>query len=459
MSAHADLAAARRTPEDRGPLWRSERLWHAVGVFALCWFGYFAALDAAHANQGLLLMAMVAVLRFHRELRALARESMVWLTGVFLVYLVARTWVAMAEFPAYADPIVDAANDWAKIGFLALVVTAYWLARSRIGAVGLLALLLAGFLTRILGRLDWSDLGGQIGGFIEGPTRATFGYSSVNLGIWSLIALLGLIAMWRRFLVGQGGVWRRAAFAALWASALLICGSALVFSQARSAWLTALLVVPPMLLVTLYRATGSTRRFLALGTLALALGGVALSQVADVGLIRQRIAAEHETIERLVAGEVTDLPSDSIGLRLAMYRAFWKVWRKRPWFGWAPGGMQRALDDSGVNYLTEERFRHFHSLYLDVLFQFGIVGGLLVAAMFGLILRGAWRALRDGTLAPDVGRFVIAALAAFLIAGLVNEPLLSANGGYLVTVLGALALHGDYRARLRAAGHPGLSRA
>ena len=70
-----------------------------------------------------------------------------------------------------------------------------------------------------------------------------------------------------------------------------------------------------------------------------------------------------------------DAATAGVGLRLAMYRVFWERWRQRPIFGWGPGKMTQALDDSGVNALSRDRFVHFHSSYFSVLFGFGIVGG------------------------------------------------------------------------------------
>ena len=108
---------------------RWTRIWDGAGVFALLYFALFAFHDVARANQGLLLMALIAVLRYPRELWALRGERMLQLTLLFLVYLVVRAWLATRAFPEQAAQIVDAANNWAITGFLGLVVTAFWLTR------------------------------------------------------------------------------------------------------------------------------------------------------------------------------------------------------------------------------------------------------------------------------------------------------------------------------------------
>lgn len=427
---------------------RWTRIWDGAGVFALLYFALFAFHDVARANQGLLLMALIAVLRYPRELWALRGERMLQLTLLFLVYLVVRAWLATRAFPEQAAQIVDAANNWAITGFLGLVVTAFWLTRTRVRVEWLLGLALAGFIGRILTRLDWSRIGAQLQGFVEGPTRATFGYSAVNLGIWSAIALLGLLVCWRSFLRRRRQPAARVATAALWLACIGVCGAALVFSQARSAWITALLVLPLFALFTLHRATRSPRHFVA-GALVLVIGGAfALAQVAELDLIEQRVAYERQTIEQVLSGDFDALPADSVGLRLAMYRAFWDDWRERPWFGWGPGLMERALDRAGVNAMTEERFTHFHSSYFDVLFQFGIVGALLVGGMFWLIVQRTLQSRASGQLSPEVTQCILGGLLIFLIAALVNEPLQSSNGGYLVVLFGAIAHRAHYRSLL-----------
>ena len=58
---------------------RWTRIWDGAGVFALLYFALFAFHDVARANQGLLLMVLIAVLRYPRELWALRGERMLQL--------------------------------------------------------------------------------------------------------------------------------------------------------------------------------------------------------------------------------------------------------------------------------------------------------------------------------------------------------------------------------------------
>lgn len=416
-----------------------ERGLYRLGVFALFFFAFFSFLHTAHANQGLLLMLFMATAHRRVDLGALAIDRMLLLSLAFLIYLIVRTLWGSVGSTGLSTEAWEAVKRWPFTGFFGIALVAYWLSRLEMRPETLLAVAMAGFLVRILSRLEWTEITGQLLAFVSGASRATFGYSAVNLGIWSAIALLGL-------LVFQGRVRPKArpwplvlAGMALWLAAIGIVGLALLFSQARSAWLSVLIVVPPILLASLYARFRSKKAFMIAALSLLAVGVITVYQFAQTPLVQQRIQVEAGAIERASRGEPSDGAAVGVGLRLAMYRVFWQEWRKNPVFGWGPGTMRKALDDSGVNALTAQRFEHFHSSYLSVLFQFGIIGGAFVGAMFLLLFQQILRGHREGAMPLDVFLFLLGSLAIFMVGALANEPLQSSNGPYLICLLGGIA--------------------
>jgi O-antigen ligase len=416
-----------------------------LAIFALLWFAFFSSMDVARANQGLLLLILLAALRYRYDLRPLIHDRMLQLSVAFLAYLTLRTlWTAL-ESPAFALAAWDEANSWPLTGFFGIVLLGYWLSRIRLRPEWLLAAALAGFGWRIGSRLAWSDIGAQLSAMASGTERATFGYSSVNLGIWTSIALLGLMVFWRRFLIVPTIPVGWLAGGALWLAGIGTTGAVLLFSQSRSAWLTALIVLPLIALASLRTGIKSKRGVLSAALTLLIIGLIALYQLAQTDLVQRRIQVQTDAVVQAMSQASTDAATAGVGLRLAMYRVFWEKWRQRPIFGWGPGKMTQALDESGVNALSRDRFVHFHSSYFSVLFGFGIVGGAFVAAMFVLLLTQMLHSHRQGAMPRDLFLFLLGSLLIILLGALVNEPLQGANGPYLLSLLGGIAYSYTYR--------------
>ena len=416
-----------------------QRSLNYLAIFALFWFAFFSSMDVARANQGLLVLILLAALRYRYDLGPLIHDRMLQLSIAFLIYLTLRTLWTAVESPAGAFAAWDEANRWPVTGFFGIVLLGYWLSRFPLRPEWLLAAALAGFAWRIVSRLEWSDIGAQLSAMVSGTERATFGYSAVNLGIWTSVALLGLIVFWRRFLVVPPIPIGWLPRAALWLAGIGTTGATLIFSQSRSAWLTALIVLPPMALASLLTGFKSKRAVFITALSLLIIGLIALYQLAQTDLVQRRIQVQAEAVVQAMSDEPKDAATAGVGLRLAMYRVFWEKWSQRPIFGWGPGKMTQALDDSGVNALSRDRFVHFHSSYFSVLFAFGIVGGAFVAAMFVLLFRQILCRHRQGAMPQDLFLFLVGSLLIILLGALVNEPLQGANGPYLVSLLGGIA--------------------
>jgi len=450
IPSQAPEAAALRHP-------RLHRGLYYVGIFALGYFAFAAFFHVAAANQGLLLMLLIAATRYRIDLRGLAGDRMLQLSLAFLAYLAIRTLWTAAAFPDDAAEAWDAAKRWPITGFLGIVLVGYWLSRVKARPESVLVLVFAGFLARILSRLEWADLETQLGALLSGTARATFGYSAVNLGIWSGIALLGLVVFWRRLLPVDGRWSRRWPWLVLWLAGVGISAAALAFSQTRSAWLTVLLVLPPIALASLYTGLRSKKVFAVATLLLLGCGLLVVHQLAQTDLVQQRLEVDLGSVAEAASGEPTDLAAVGIGLRLAMYRLFWEQWLEHPVFGWGPGSMGRALDEGGGNALSVHHFEHFHSSYFSLLFQFGIVGTAFVVAMFVLLFRAVLRGHREGAMPADLTLFLIGSLLVLLLSALVNEPIYSSSGSNLVSLLGGIAYSYGYRQRLAPAPLGGVN--
>lgn len=406
-----------------------------LGYGGLFLFSLAVFLDIAQANQGLILMAAGLVVARHRNWRLLRRDPMLWLSFIFLLYLLFRSTLAVFEFPFLWKEIFNEGVNWPIRGFFALLVTGFWLSGrpERLVPVSWF-MALCGFLTRIFIRLDWRHLSEQLHSFWAGSQRATFGYSSVQLGTWGAIVLWGVVFCAPRWIRGTGG-WKRLIAGILsWLPAMAVSLAALLFSQSRSAWLAAMIVFPVGLAgwVLFYGEKGRKKSHQA-GLIVLGLITVLL--LANLGVVHKRLRQERATLTQVLSADVQDLPEDSVGLRIRMYESFWENWREKPLLGWGPGIPGWLLSRSDIHDSSGEGFSHYHNSYFDSLLQLGFIGFAAVAGMFFLILQSAWQR----SCPRNIGYAISGALAIFGLCALTGETLLSANGGYLLSLLGGAA--------------------
>jgi O-antigen ligase len=114
-------------------------------------------------------------------------------------------------------------------------------------------------------------------------------------------------------------------------------------------------------------------------------------------LISERISADGSTaiylkeMYHLLRGSAVDASAMSISGadRLQLVAVALDLIRQRPLLGWGPDASQLITLFSpypDIRYLTQ-----FHNGYLQVLVSFGIIGGILCAALFAALL---WSALK-----------------------------------------------------------------
>ncbi len=101
---------------------------------------------------------------------------------------------------------------------------------------------------------------------------------------------------------------------------------------------------------------------------------------------------------------------------------------EKPWFGYGRMAMQR----SGVaHYLLlqyGEMFPHPHNLYLEWVFDNGLIGAIPVFCFFGLVLFYAFRLLKGHSLESGLGGITIALVGSMLIAGFGSQTFYPREG-------------------------------
>jgi len=395
-------------PQDAWIAWAGR-----VGLYALL---LFYQLNATVSYVGLDLMILVFILQTGRWLPILRGDPVV------RVYLLLVLFVAgYARWAAHEFPETSAAQ-WMAVSncmhWLAFIPVA-WIVRAEKKHLNLMLLLLAaGVLARILIHVEWS----QLGSIFRWP-RLGFGLTETVFAPLAGITALGVLLLAPRLM---GDTWRGVLLVGLGLIGLLIFLEALVLSQTRGVWLAAAVVYPVSLAVRYRdwlrrRAFQSTKSLLWLA-LALALVGVFIQQ--NSGFLINRIQAEHVEAEPgtariAIVGDKEVKLATSIGYRVIMLRIGWQRWLERPWLGWGPGSSEWLLQQAGNPLLNQDvpmqngkafslHLPHLHSVYLEVLVRFGVLGAVLFFALPVLLLRGVWKAYSAGAIPWDYACFLLA---------------------------------------------------
>jgi O-antigen ligase len=390
------------------------RLGNALGTTGLVVFAFCAWLSTAGAYIGIGLMVLATIVALPYRYRLLAREPLVWLSFVFLVYVLIRAAVAARAVPQADGLVSGAAQAWAKLFFF--WIAALWLhGKPRLMWL-VIALAAAGLLVRMGTHFNWS----QPLDFLESKRAYGFGLSHIGFGLYSAAILLGLAVFARRALAGIGGT--RRVFAIMgWIVVGLVYLQGLVLTDSRGAWLAAAIAALVVLGVYMAKARRISRRALLLGAAAAAVIAVLLA--FNARNITARLGQEHETFARILALDWQHIPYTSVGTRIHLYIYGIEHWLARPWFGWGPGVI-RYLLEHGPKVL---RYPHVHNTFLELLAELGIVGlGLFLLALGRIVY-----AIRNAREMPsDLKIFLLGAWIMWLLWSMTDVRITHVDGAF-----------------------------
>lgn len=296
-------------------------------------------------------------------------------------------------FPAIADQQWTFAWAWSS-PFL-FVVTAWWLRRDPQLVWPLMAAGVTGLIFGAVRKSDWS-LTARV---LEGM-RYDFGHAALGLAIITSVMLLGLLLMRARItgLVLWGR--RRPLLGwALWIAGVSSLVVILVVTQSRGAALGLAIAGTLYGLALLVRsrtrvglAKRQTRLALVTAALFIVLAGALLWSTKD----RQ----ESDWQELTVGSERGDLSyKGSVAIRLNLLAVGLEAFSERPLLGFGPGtSTTEFLVPNGLVQVSDyhrmhaPEFSHLHSVLVETLTRFGLLG-LLIGALLIAVLLGAYRRL------------------------------------------------------------------
>lgn len=107
---------------------------------------------------------------------------------------------------------------------------------------------------------------------------------------------------------------------------------------------------------------------------------------------------------------------------------------EKPWFGYGKLAMQRSGVSTYLLLEYGEEFPHPHNLYLEWVFDNGLIGALPVFLFFALVLVYAFRLLGGHSIESGLGGMTIALVGSMLIAGFGSQTFYPREGAVCLWV-------------------------
>jgi len=428
---------------------KSGRTVNLIGTAGLFVFAVSAFLSTSGVSIGLGLL-LVAILLDRSVWSGLRRNPVFFLFVTSIIYLVLRTVWAIWEFPDSTELQWDQAWDWVRLWLFLCV--AWWINGDLKRLNWVLFLPLVGLL---IGAIYY--LSGNLSVLWSGE-RTGFHLRIIAFGLYSSTFILGLLLLAPRIWGNRENLSVFALRIALWLIPLVLMTQGLIIAQSRGAWLAAVVVIPPLIVVR-YRLLwkrGVSSPWRRMGLAILAVVFLALLIQTNLSTIKNRISQENEMFAALYRGDFDDIPNLGFGVRVQTFRFGMEKWLERPIFGWGPGSTEYLISHSNRPILMHPDVKrgyawldHLHITYLEVLVRFGLVGALFILAVVALLLKTLWNAYRQSRLPEDYALFLAGALALTAIWSLSDFRLLHADWrSYWLLIAGSI-----YAFRLPSADH------
>jgi O-antigen ligase len=405
---------------------------HWVGLSGLYLFALSGGLSTAGFNIGLYLMLIALLVQLPVEGRRILREPLLWSSLLFGLYLLYSTQSALAEFPDTSEFQIKRAWRWFMISGLYALVCAWWIgARSKHLGL-LLGLAIAGFFLNFALETDWS----QWLAYMNGSLRVDMDSLNPNkTGWYAAMICSGLIILGYRLAhpSNQTSLYIRLLYLGATFALGLFFGLFLLWSQSRAAWLAFGVVSILLFFALLLRGRSRGKFNLKYAGLVLGLFVLGLYLILRSDIIQERIATESDTIRSITTEQVSELPMNSVGVRLKLWKFGIEKFQQRPLLGWGLGSMN-ALASAH----TSEIANHLHNFYLETLIGLGLIGSALLLLNIALVFRMAWEAYRNGTMDRDMGILLLALFVVTAVFQLFSTHL-GTQGKFMLIFIGGLA--------------------
>ena len=385
--------------------------------------------DIGHSSESVVVFSgFVAWLIYSRNLR---KSSLLWLLLASVIIPLISWAAAHGHHPQWAEssPKIHRLTHW-----FTFIPIAFWLGGRTKNVFFIWSLALFGiFLAPWLTGGGWSEwklglMGQRIDFGLHNAQHAAMLYATGGLG---------LICFSRRIFASDNkGYWFKRFF---WLLALIICCFGALVTQTRGIWLgmcgSGLFLVVFCFFLS-WRRSQKKYFSIIIVFLVVVLLTVTLLETPLKKKIENRLSVENTEISMIFEGTVADIPYSSVGVRIHTWIEAWSWIKQRPLVGWGGSGRKLVFEQStNLPESLKKSFRHLHNSYLDLLVNFGLLGGgLLLSLLVWLIAKGTY-AWRSGHLPGDVLIFFLSFLVFWLIVNCFESYMFFSSGSFVFALI------------------------
>ncbi|PWW38175.1 O-antigen ligase [Chromohalobacter israelensis] len=359
-------------------------LWPAVGELAGTAMALFGLIAVLTWGKGLKGSAALWLL-----LAAIGVQILSWVLG----YFHHPDWVS-------SNPEID---RLAKL--FIFIGVAWWLGGSTRWTLALWGAAVIGYVIAAFVH------GGGVQEWLAGINGQRVGFGIRNNQHGSMlfgVCLVGLVVFSRRVFMHSGR--GRLPLMFVWSLLTLVSLTGVLIGQTRAVWLAlcvAAFVGIAIWLLWLAKSNGARYMLRYVAIVSCVLVVVVIGAVyAFKSTLNQRVTRELPVIEKVLDGDLQNIPYSSVGVRIHTWVAASEWIAERPLVGW--GGEGRSLVIDHTEWLPDdikERFGHLHNFFLEVWVAYGVLGLGVIAALAFWIGRGTWLAWRAGVIPNDMALF------------------------------------------------------
>ena len=337
--------------------------------------------NASNLFRAIFILCSLPILIIERK--KIFKDPMLKLLGLALLIQVASWLNSLVYLP-------DIANSGPKIDRLAklfsFVFIAYWLKGSLRNVYLLWGTLAAGF---ILGCFVHVDFFTEVARAMNGE-RVDFAiknaqFTSMFSGISLLISVFILSQLLLKKKPFEGTSTQiRILMSTTLILAFIFFAFITIVSQSRQVWLALAftIAITPIFYTLVF--PNSNRKRIAMSYLLLVITFIALSQSK---IIQQRVLFDTSTLQRIISGDLDNIPMTSIGIRVNSWIAATDWIKRHPLIGSDSEAIAQVIQQSDKFTGHLKNFGHLHNYHIETLVAYGFLGLLLIYTLYYWLVR------------------------------------------------------------------------